>query len=124
MEADAVVYNKASSGLYIAQILEKLGIADKVKSRTVVAPNGVSVMEYLAEHSERTAIGFGHATEIRRHDDLGTHFVGPLPSGIGRETPYAVGLALKAARPEMARRMIEFMATTAGKNILVAAGVL
>ena len=43
----AVVYNRASSGVYAAKLLEKLGLADNLKSRIVVVDSGGAVMEYV-----------------------------------------------------------------------------
>ncbi len=124
LAADAVVYNLASSGQYVAKTLQSLGLADKIAARTVIVPNGAAVMERLAEDAALDGIGFGHITEIRRHDDLGTHLVGPLPKAIGRQTPYAVGLLASASRPDAARALVDFMASTDGNRIFVASGVV
>ena len=44
LAAGSLVYNQASSGLYIAQLFERLGIAEAVAARTVRAPTGAAVM--------------------------------------------------------------------------------
>ena len=124
LAADAVVYNEASSGQYIARMLETLGLAEKVAAKTVVVRTGAAVMQRLAAESSGGAIGFGHVTEIRLHDDLGTHLVGPLPEAIGRATPYAAGLLAAASRPDAARTLIHFMVSAAGKEIFVVTGVV
>jgi molybdate transport system substrate-binding protein len=124
LAADAVVYNEASSGQYIARVLKNLGLADKVAAKSVVVRTGAAVMERLAAESSGDAVGFGHVTEIRLHDDLGTHLVGPLPRAIGRATPYAAGLLAAASRPVAARNLIDFMVSASGKEIFVATGVL
>ncbi len=124
LAADTVVYNEASSGQYVARMLANLGLADKVAAKIVVVRTGAAVMQRLAAESSGDAIGFGHVTEIRLHDDLGTHLVGPLPEAIGRATPYAAGLLATASRAAAARSLIEFMASTAGKEIFAATGVL
>lgn len=123
LAADTVVYNEASSGQYIAQMLKELDLADKVAAKAVVVRTGAAVMQYLAAESSADAIGFGHVTEIRLHDDLGTHLVGPLPAAIGRATPYAAAILSTAPRPDAARRFVDFMVSAAGKEIFVATGV-
>src|SRR5688572_1949330 len=45
--ATAVVYNRASSGIYAARLLEKIGLAERLKSRIVVVDTGGAVMEYV-----------------------------------------------------------------------------
>ena len=119
-----VIYNTASSGQYVAGMLEKLGLVDRLREKSSILPTGVAVMETLAADRSGTAIAFGHVTEIRRHDALGTHLAGTLPGAIGRETPYAIGLLQDAARPEEARRLIAFLTSPEGKRIFVDNGVL
>jgi molybdate transport system substrate-binding protein len=122
--AARIIYNTASSGQYVAGMLERLGLTEKIKDKTTILPTGVAVMETLAADTSGSAIAFGHVTEIRRHDALGTHLVGPLPGQIGRETPYAIGLLRSAAQPDPARRLAAFLTSPAGKRIFVDNGVL
>jgi molybdate transport system substrate-binding protein len=124
LAADRVIYNTASSGEYVAKVLGRLGLADKIRHKASVVPTGKAVMETLAADTSGNAIGFGHATEIRLHDHLGTRFVGPLPGGIGRETLYAAGPLAGAAEPEAARQLIDFMVSPRGRATLVETGIL
>jgi ABC-type molybdate transport system substrate-binding protein len=81
-------------------------------------------MEALAADRSGSAIGFGHATEIRLHDYLGTRLVGPLPGEIGRQTPYAAAPLAGAGQPDAARRLIDFMISPRGRQVFLDAGVL
>jgi molybdate transport system substrate-binding protein len=124
LAANRVIYNTASSGQYVAKVFERLGLTDRIKSKVSILPDGKSAMEALAADRSGNAIGFGHATEIRLHDYLGTRLVGPLPGEIGRETPYAAGRLARAAEPEAARQLIDFMISPRGKKVFLDAGVL
>jgi molybdate transport system substrate-binding protein len=124
LNATRIIYNTASSGQYVAGMLQKLGLIERIGDRITILPTGVAVMEALAADSSDSAIAFGHVTEIRRHNALGTHLVGPLPGAIGRETPYAIGLVRNAAQPEAARRPATFLTCPSGKQIFVENGVL
>jgi molybdate transport system substrate-binding protein len=123
LAADSVIYNTASSGLYVASMIEGLGLADRLAAKTVIVRTGAAVMQNLAV-DPGDAIGFGHVTEIRLHDALGTHLVGPLPEAIGRKTPYAAGVSTAAPRPDAARSLIDFMVSADGKALFVATGVV
>ncbi len=123
LAADAVVYNTASSGVYVAGMLKDLGVADEISGHVVVVPTGASVMEQLAG-DEANAIGFCHVTEIRLHDDRGTHLVGPLPGRIGRTTTYAAGAAAGGLRLGDARALIEFLSSPSGRRTFKESGVL
>jgi molybdate transport system substrate-binding protein len=124
LSAARIIYNTASSGQYVAGMLEKLSLVDRIRDKTTILPTGVAVMEELSADTSGSAIAFGHVTEIRRHDALGTHLVGPLPGAIGRETPYAIGLLSGAAQPDAAKRLAAFLTSPAGKQIFVENGVL
>ena len=45
--ADSLVYNEASTGIYFARLLERLGIAEQVKGKTTRYPDGAAVFEHL-----------------------------------------------------------------------------
>jgi molybdate transport system substrate-binding protein len=123
LEADSLVYNRASSGLHIARMMERLGIAAAVAAKTKRVPTGAAVMRHLARGRAAREIGFGQMTEIRRHLDLGLRLAGPLPAEIGKATRYAAGLSTRARAPDAARALLAFMASAEGREILAAAGV-
>ena len=123
LTADGVVYNEASSGQYIAQMIADLDLADVLTSKTVRVPTGAAVMRYLATGSG-TVIGFGQITEIRLHEDLGIHLVGPLPKAVGKVTTYAAAVLSSAGAIEPGRELVGFMASAEGKEIFASTGVL
>lgn len=122
--ADGIVYNLASSGQYVAKMIEGLGIAEEVASKTARVASGAAVMEQLADGPAANIIGFGQITEIRLHEHLGVHLVGPLPEAIGKVTTYAAAVLADAAAPEVARSLVDFMVSADGKGIFIATGVV
>jgi molybdate transport system substrate-binding protein len=124
LDAERLYYNLASSGQYVATVLEGLGLTDRVKDKTEILPDGKSTMEAVAADQTGNAIGFGHATEIRLHDYLGTHLAGPLPGEIGRETPYAAGRLADAETSEAAQGLVDLMISARGQKVFVDSGVL
>lgn len=125
LDAPAVVYNAASSGRYIEKMMERLGIAETVRNRTVRPPSGGAVMQYLANEAQTGAIGFGQATEIRlqaEHDGL-VRFVGTLPREVENITAYAVAALSHSASPDAARALAAFMGSPDGLAIFAATGV-
>ncbi len=123
LEADALVYNQASSGEYIANMIENLGIAADVAGKTVRVANGRAVMEYLAADNNERTIGFGQVTEIRLHENLGIQLIGPLPAAIGNMTEYAAGLTPIGAENTAAAGLVRFVASGDGKAIFERTGV-
>ncbi|MCH7710051.1 MAG: substrate-binding domain-containing protein [Proteobacteria bacterium] len=123
LDADSLVYNRASSGLYIEELMARLGVAEEVAAKTTRVATGAEVMKHLAASEALNEIGFGQIPEIRVYRDQGVTLVGPLPEEIGKTTTYAAGLSATARAPEPAQAFIDSMATPAAKETFRATGV-
>jgi len=123
LAAGSLVYNEASSGLYIEKLMAELGIADEVKHKTKRFPTGGAVMEHLAESKAEAEIGFGQVTEILVHRRKGVVLVGPLPDEIGNVTKYAAGVLARARTPGIAREFVRFLSTPVARDCFVATGI-
>lgn len=84
-QADAVVFNRASTGLYLERLFERLGLAGVVAPKARRYATGAEVMAHLLQGSG-AEIGFGAITEIRQVPAV--RFVGPLPPGLQNTTSY------------------------------------
>jgi molybdate transport system substrate-binding protein len=114
----------ASSGIYIIELMERLGIADAVAAKMTRLPTGAAVLQHLAESDATGEIGFGQIPEICRFEGKGVRLVGPLPREIGKVTTYAAGALSDARAPEAAAAFVEFLATPAAKQIFFENGVM
>lgn len=123
LDAGSVVYNTATSGLYIEQMMERLGVAEAIRGKTVRVANGAAVMAHLAASRIENEIGFGQATEIRLHGDRGVTLVGALPEEVGNVTTYGAALLSHAAAAGPAGALVEFMGSPEGRKIFAATGV-
>jgi molybdate transport system substrate-binding protein len=120
--AETVVYNRASTGLYLEKLFERLGVAEAIAARSVRYPDGASVLEHVARGTGRE-IGFGAITEIMLFRDKGLRLVGPLPAEVQNYTTYAAAPAAGAANAEAARAFVRFLGGPAGRAIFAAHGV-
>ncbi len=125
LTADSVVYNVATSGTYIVQMIERLGIAKAIEDKVVRVPNGSGVMLHLAESKNPNEIGFGQLTEIRVHENRGVavRLVGALPKELENVTTYCAAVFGDAADPEGAKALVRFMATAEGRKLCIASGL-
>ncbi|MFI4924015.1 MAG: molybdate ABC transporter substrate-binding protein, partial [Vicinamibacteria bacterium] len=57
LAAETVVYNTASTGIYLDKLFAQLGILDAIKPKTTRYPDGASVMEHVIRGTGRE-IGF------------------------------------------------------------------
>jgi len=122
LDADSVVYNTASTGIYLDKLFATMGIAEALKSKTSRYPTGAAVMEHVL-NGKGKEIGFGAMTEIRSYEPKGIRLVGPLPSAIQNYTSYEAVLMTGATAAEAARAVLRHLATPAAKAAFTAGGV-
>ena len=102
--ARAISYSKGPSGLYVAELLQRLGLATEMKDKTVFAI-GRPVGEVIASGEAE----IGYAADHRKPAGRGRALVGPLPSELVNYVMYSAGFA-PAAAVGPARALIEFLA--------------
>jgi hypothetical protein len=71
-----VLYNEATSGIYIQKMIKVLGIVNQVKNKTERYPSAPALME-RAGAGQGNEIGFGQIPSIRRFSGHGVVVVGP-----------------------------------------------
>ena len=120
--ADSVVYNSASSGLYLDTLFAKMGVLDQIKPKTTRYPDGASVMEHVIK-GKGNEIGFGAMTEIKLYTSKGLKLIGPLPAEVQNYTTYDAALMTGAPAADAAKAVLRQLATPAGKAAFVSAGV-
>lgn len=118
LDAESIVYNRASSGLYVEGLLQRLGLAELVaaKTRRYI---GTDMIEPLI-HGEGKEIGFMPVVQILNWRGRGLQLVGPLPDEIQNYTTYA---AAPASRSEGGRSFVRFLETPEAKAIFAGIGI-
>jgi molybdate transport system substrate-binding protein len=119
LRADSVVYNQASSGLYLEKLFDKMGIGAQLKPKTTRYANGAQVLEHVIK-GKGNEIGFGAMTEIKLFEPRGLRLVGPLPAEIQNYTRYSAALT---GSSEAARSFVRYLDTPAAKQDFAANGV-
>jgi molybdate transport system substrate-binding protein len=122
LEADSIVFNRASTGIYFENLLKKMGIYDQVEKKTTRYADGAAVMEHVLKGKGRE-IGFGPITEILLHRDHGLRLVGPLPPEVQNFTSYTATVMNGAASAGAAQEFVRYLGTPEAKKVFVAAGI-
>jgi molybdate transport system substrate-binding protein len=122
--ATAVVYNRASSGLYAAKLMEKLGLAAALAGRTVVVDSGAAVMEYVAGHAPG-AVGLAQISEVMVLVDKGCaiKLAAPLPDEIQNVTSYDAAATASSATQGAARALAHALTSSEAKKVFAATGI-
>jgi molybdate transport system substrate-binding protein len=121
--ATAVVYNEASSGLYAAQLLEKLGLKSALGSKIVIVRGGAAVMEYVAAHPG--AAGLAQISELMVLMDKGcaVKLAAPLPDEIQNMTSYDAAAMASGAAMDAARELARALTSTEAKSVFARTGI-
>ena len=122
LEAESIVFNRASTGIYIENLFKKMGVYDQIESKTVRYPDAGAVMEHLLKGKGRE-VGFGPITEILLYKDKGLRYIGPLPAEIQNYTSYTAVPMSAGTQKDVAQAFVKFLGGPAGKPLFVAAGI-
>ena len=107
-----------TSGIHFASVLQRLGIAEAVKGKTLLVPGGYAAEKLAKGEAELVVHQISEILPVK-----GVTLVGPLPKDLQKITVYSAGLAARSAQPEAARAFIAFMARPAFKAKFAEAGL-
>lgn len=113
LAAKSIVYSSGPSGVYLAGLFERMGIADKLKPKlkqVTGEPTGAVVARGEAE------IGFQQVCELLPVH--GIDFLGPLPASLQKITAFSAGLHVASREPDAAKALVRFMTSPAAAPVL------
>lgn len=119
LAAPTLGYSTGPSGVQLARLFERWGIAEQIKDRIVTAPPGVPVGSLVA--SGEVALGFQQLSELLGLP--GIDLLGPMPEAVQIITTFSAGLATTAAQPEAARTLLGHLASPATAAIKLRHGM-
>jgi molybdate transport system substrate-binding protein len=119
LAAKSVAYSKSgASGIYVAKLMERLGIAEQMKPKTTLV-QGVPVAELVAKGE--VEIGMQQINVIL--PTAGIDYVGPLPPELQDYIVFAAGLLAVAKEPDAAKAMMSFMSAPASEPLIRKSGM-
>jgi len=118
LEADSLLFSRASTGLYLENLFKKWGIYDKLEPR--VTRHTGSVSDHVL-NGKGKEIGFSPITDILMHRDQGLRLVGPLPPEVQHYTAYVAALTTNASA--VSRDFLWYLESPQGKAIFSTAGI-
>jgi len=112
--AKTVGYTSGPSGVYMAGLVERMGIAAEVKAKFRSVPSGGTIGTIVA--SGDCEIGFQQVSELVHIP--GVDYIGPLPAEVQRVTVFSIGLQTGAPNPGPARALMAFLTTPAAVAVM------
>ena len=122
LAASSIIYpdpaGGGASGIYMASLLEKLGIAAEMKAKTKLSPTGKVL--YATVASGEVQIGFNQISEVLAQPSV--EFVGPLPPEIQNYTRFTPGIITGSGQADAARALMAFLYSPAAKTVFKTKG--
>ena len=105
LAARSICYSTGPSGLALARLFERWGIAEQIKDRLVTAPPGIPVGALVA--SGEAELGFQQLSELLPIE--GITVLGPLPDAIQVITTFSGGVCANSQQVEAARDLLAYL---------------
>ena len=118
LEAKSIAYLQVGSGLYVGNLLERLGIAAAVAPK-VTRPENDSVSELVA--AGKVEIGIVVITQIMTTP--GVELVGPLPQDIQSYITFVAGIGTSSKVPQPAEQLLKYLHSPSTIHVIEAQGM-
>jgi len=119
LEAESIAYTiDGASGMHFAGLIERLGIAENLKSKANRRSGGL-IGELVASGDAEIAIQqLPELMAVR-----GIDVVGPIPQALQKITVVSAGVFRDATEPHAARALLEFLSTPASARVIKSKGL-
>ena len=108
-----------ASGVYIAKLLQRLGIAEQMKAKTMYPPPSGNSAVLVAEGEVELAI----QEEAEVASVPGVELVGALPAGLNNITMFSAGIAPGTREAKAAAALIDFLHTPQAATVFKRSGL-
>jgi molybdate transport system substrate-binding protein len=120
LNAKSIAFNPiGASSVHIREMLERLGIAESVKSKLILDPGPGKPQINVAEGKAELVVTL--IPEIKFFP--GVELVGPLPADLQSYINFAAGVATNTQNAEASKALLQFITTPAAAATLKAKGV-
>lgn len=117
--AKSIAYtSEGASGLYFAELIERLGIAEQIKAKARTRSGGLIAELVVNDEAE---IAVQQIPEIRAV--AGIDYVGPLPLEIQHITVAQAGIFVDAKQAALAEALLQFLKSPAAAQVFRARGL-
>ena len=120
--AESIVYNQASTGIYLENLFDLLAVAAPIKAKTTRYPDFAAVRDHVSKGSGNE-IGFGATTVIIESASKGVKFAGALPAEIQNYTTYIAATIVDGVAGVVGEEFVRYLASVRAKALLTAAGI-
>jgi molybdate transport system substrate-binding protein len=114
LSAKSIGLSTGPSGVYVAGLFQRMGIADEIKPKLKQVPPGVPVGTIIA--SGEAEIGFQQVSELIHV--AGIDYIGPLPADVQHITVFSGGIHVGTKQPDAAKALVKFITAPAAVPVI------
>jgi molybdate transport system substrate-binding protein len=108
-----------TSGIYLFQLYDRMGIGEQIRSKAVLVPGGYSAQRILTGEAEIAVQQMSEIVAVK-----GVELAGPLPDAVQNWTVYTAALSAKAAQADAARELLKYLTSDKAKASLASKGMV
>jgi molybdate transport system substrate-binding protein len=106
--AKSIAFSQGPTGVYIGTVVQRLGIADQLKPKTILTDSGIGAVGKAVANGD-AEIGIHGTYELL--SVTGIDFVGPIPSELQKMMVYSAIIPASAKEPETAKSLLRFLSS-------------
>jgi molybdate transport system substrate-binding protein len=107
LSARSIAYSRlGASGIYFAQLIEKLGIADEINARATIVPIGLTAERLVTGEADLAIQQMSELKQVR-----GTEIVGPVPLHLQTPAVFTAGRLAIATKVREADMLLKFLSS-------------
>jgi molybdate transport system substrate-binding protein len=107
-----------ASGIYLASLLERLGVATEMKPKSKLFPPTEAL--YASVATGDADMGFNQISEILAQPNV--ELAGPLPSAIQNYTQFVAGIVTASSQTDAGIALVTFLSSPSAQTVLKAKG--
>lgn len=108
LEARSVAYSRlGASGIYFADLIARLGIADEVNARAIIVQQGFTAERLVSGEADLAVQQISELKQI-----AGIDVVGPIPRQLQTPALFSAGRMAAATNPAAADRLLRYLASS------------
>jgi molybdate transport system substrate-binding protein len=117
--ARSVAYSRiGASGIFFAQLIERMGIASEINGRAVIIPSGFTAERLVAGEAD---IAVQQVSELRLVS--GIEVVGPIPLHLQSPAWFSGGRVAASKQTEQADALLKYLASPEAAPVLRESGL-
>jgi molybdate transport system substrate-binding protein len=119
LRAESVAYSRiGASGIFFAQLIERIGIAAEINARAKIVPSGLTAALLVTGEAELAVQQLSELMQVK-----GVELVGPIPRELQTAAVFSAARHTASARAVQSDALLKYLASAEVAPVLRAAGL-